>query len=227
MEEHKNVRFWFDPTCPWAWLTAQWMLEVEKVKAVAVEWHVMSLAYLNKDRAIPPDYAEIMKRAWGPVRVLTAARVEYGSGIVLPLYIALGSRIHVGDNKDLDAVIDAALAQVELPAELGAVRDSTTYDDQLIESHNAAMELVGDEVGTPVVAWDDIGFFGPVVSPAPVGEQAGKLWDGLLLVAATDGFFELKRTRTRPPIFETQPIPSAHGRAEAVGAPPRARIFRA
>ena len=196
-----QVDFWFDPICPWAWLTAQWMLEVENVRDVDVTWHEMSLAYLNRDREVPPDYEELMKRAWGPVRVVTAARVEHGPGVVLPLYAAMGARIHVEDDKDFDAVIDAALAEVGLLPELAGVKDSTRFDDELVASHERAMDLVGDDVGTPVVSVDGAAFFGPVVSPAPVGEDAGKLWDGLLLVAGTDGFFELKRSRTRPPVF--------------------------
>lgn len=202
MTDRKKVRFWFDPICPWAWLTAQWMLEVENVRPVDVEWHVMSLAQLNKGREIPPEYQELMKRAWGPVRVITAAHVEHGSDVVLPLYAAMGTHIHIEDNKDFDAVIDAALADVGLPAELADVKDSTRYDDRLIASHNAAMQLVGDEVGTPVIAVDDAAFFGPVVTPAPVGKDAAKLWDAVVLLAHTDGFFELKRSRTRDPIFE-------------------------
>jgi 2-hydroxychromene-2-carboxylate isomerase len=202
MAQRKQVRFWFDPICPWAWLTAQWMLEVENVRDVDVTWHEMSLAYLNRDRELAPEYAALMKRAWGPVRVVTAARVEHGTDVVLPLYAAMGTRIHVGDDKDFDRVIDQALADVGLPATLASVKDSNRYDDQLIASHDAAMAMVGDDVGTPVVAVGDTAFFGPVVTPTPVGEEAGKLWDGVLLVAGTDGFFELKRTRTRPPVFD-------------------------
>ena len=202
MEERKKVRFWFDPICPWAWLTAQWMLEVENLRPVDVEWHEMSLAVLNKGRDIPPKYAEAMKRAWAPVRVVTAARVEHGGDVVLPLYAAMGTHIHIEANKDFDEVIDKALSDVGLPAELAAVKDSTRYDDRLIASHDAAMQQVGDDVGTPVIAVDGAAFFGPVVTPAPVGEAAAQLWDAIVLLAGTDGFFELKRSRTRKPVFE-------------------------
>jgi protein-disulfide isomerase-like protein with CxxC motif len=199
----KTADFWFDPVCPWAWISSRWMLEVEKVRPVEVQWHVMSLAYLNEGRDMPADYAEMMRRAWGPVRVITAARERHGQDVVLPLYTALGTRFHVqGRRDDHDAVIDEALASVGLPAELAAEKNSSQYDEALKKSHHAGMDQVGMEVGTPVISVQGVAIFGPVVSPAPKGEDAGRLWDGLVLVAGTDGFFELKRTRTRGPIFD-------------------------
>ncbi|NHC12729.1 disulfide bond formation protein DsbA [Motilibacter sp. E257] len=187
-------------------MTSRWVREVEQVRDVQVEWHVMSLAYLNEGRELPEEYVELMKRAWGPVRVVIAAREKAGQEVVLPLYEALGRRIHNegrgNDPEALTAIIAEALEEVGLPADLADAAGSTDYDEALKASHHAGMDQVGMEVGTPVISVDGVAFFGPVVSPAPKGDAAGKLWDGVLLVAGTDGFFELKRTRTRDPQFD-------------------------
>lgn len=194
--------FWFDPVCPWAWIASRWMLEVERVRPVDVRWHVMSLAYLNEGREMPERYAKLMAEAWGPVRVVVAAQQRYGDAVVLPLYTALGTRFHPEQRPKDRATAEAALSEVGLPVELADAMTSTEYDEVLKKSHHAGMDQVGYEVGTPVISVDRAAFFGPVVSPIPRGEAAGRLWDGVLLVAGTDGFFELKRSRTRDPIFE-------------------------
>ncbi|PBC82420.1 MULTISPECIES: DsbA family protein [unclassified Streptomyces] len=204
--------FWFDPLCPWAWMTSRWMLEVEKVRPVEVRWHVMSLAVLNENRLdeLPAQYAENMRpggKAWGPVRVAIAAQQLHGDEVVGRLYTALGTRIHnegLGVNPES---IAAALDDAGLPAELIAYADKDTYDAELRASHKAGIDLVGQEVGTPVIAvpghdGEQIAFFGPVVTPAPKGEEAAKLWDGTLMVASIPGFYEIKRTRTQGPNFD-------------------------
>ncbi|MFK0291405.1 DsbA family protein [Streptomyces sp. NPDC090442] len=204
--------FWFDPLCPWAWLTSRWMLEVEKVRPVQVRWHVMSLAVLNENRLdeLPPEYAENMRpggKSWGPVRVVTAARQLHGDEVVGRLYTALGTRFHnLGEGVNRDSLA-AALADAGLPADLIDYADKDTYDAELRASHKAGIDLVGQDVGTPVIAvpgpdGDQIAFFGPVVTPAPKGEAAARLWDGTLMVASTPGFFEIKRTRTAAPSFD-------------------------
>lgn len=204
--------FWFDPLCPWAWLTSRWMLEVEKVRPVEVRWHVMSLAVLNEDKLdqLPEEYRENMRpggKAWGPVRVVIAAQQLHGDEAVGKLYTALGTRFHnegLGVNPES---IAAALKDAGLPADLIEYADKDTYDAQLRASHKEGIDLVGQEVGTPVIAvpghdGEQIAFFGPVVTPAPKGEEAAKLWDGTLMVASIPGFYEIKRTRTQGPIFD-------------------------
>lgn len=195
--------FWFDPLCPWAWMTSRWILEVEQVRNITVRWHVMSLAVLNQGRELPPQYREAMDNAWGPVRVLIAASTAHGDQVLLPLYTAIGTRLHPqGRGNEQKQVIIEALQEVGLPAELISAYDSTEFDQALEESHKVAINKVGEDVGTPVVSFNDTAFFGPVITPAPKGEDAGRLWDGCVLVASVPGFYELKRTRTQGPVFD-------------------------
>ena len=195
--------FWFDPLCPWAWIASRWVLEAAEVRGFDVRWHVMSLAYLNSGRDdLPEQYRELMAQAWGPVRVVIAAEQAHGPDVVLPLYTALGTRFHLDQAPKERATIEAALAEVGLPIDLADALDTDAYDEALKASHHAGMDQVGMDVGTPVIAVDGVAFFGPVVTPAPKGEAAGRLWDGVLAVAGTPGFYELKRTRTAAPSFE-------------------------
>ncbi|MBA0049817.1 disulfide bond formation protein DsbA [Streptomyces sp. AJS327] len=209
MTEKTPVDFWFDPTCPWAWITSRWMVEVERVRPVEVRWHVMSLSVLNEDRLdeLPEDYRALMGRAWGPVRVCVAAEREHGAEVLGPLYTAIGTRFHNRDAERSRETLVAALEEAGLPAGLADAADSTEYDEPLRASHREGIDLVGQDVGTPVIAVPGadggrLGFFGPVVTPAPKGEAAARLWDGTLMVASTPGFFELKRTRDVGPIFD-------------------------
>jgi protein-disulfide isomerase-like protein with CxxC motif len=198
-----RVDFWFDPLCPWAWITSRWMLEVVQVRPVEPRWHVMSLAVLNEARDdLPEGYKERMAQAWGPVRVCVAAEQKFGSDAVLPLYTAIGTRFHNQKAEQNRATIEAALAEAGLPAELADAMDSTEYDEAVRASHTDGIERVGLEVGTPIISVGGASIFGPVVTPIPRGEAAGRLWDGVLLCLQTPGFFELKRSRTNPPIFD-------------------------
>jgi 2-hydroxychromene-2-carboxylate isomerase len=200
-QERTVVDFWFDPICPWAWIASRWIHEVEKVRPVTTQWHVMSLSVLNEGRDMPEQYQELMRTGWGPVRICIAAQ-QYGPGVLGPLYTALGTRFHHEKAPRERATYEAALAEAGLPAELAAAADSTDYDEALRASHKEGIERVGYDVGTPVISVNGLSVFGPVVSPIPRGDAAGRLWDGVLLIAGTDGFFELKRSRTRDPIFD-------------------------
>ena len=200
------VDFWFDPICPWAWMTSRWMLEVEKVRPVQVRWHVMSLAVLNEGKDVPEEYRELMLKAWGPVRVIIAAQQDHGADVVGRLYTEIGTRIHPG-GQDYETAVAESSAALGLPESLLDAATSTEFDPELRASHAEGIGLVGQDVGTPVIAvpgadGEQIAFFGPVVTPAPKSEAAGRLWDGTLLVAGTPGFFELKRTRTADPSFD-------------------------
>jgi 2-hydroxychromene-2-carboxylate isomerase len=193
--------FWFDPMCPWAWMTSRWMDEVTRVRDIDVRWHVMSLSVLNEGRELDEKYTELMREGWGAVRVLIAAQQRHGAAALKPLYDEMGARLHPGGRSDRRQITIEALAAAGLDADLIDAYDSDEYDEALRASHEEGIRQVGEDVGTPVVAFNGVAFFGPVVTPAPKGEDAGRLWDGCVLVASTPGFFELKRTRTEGPLF--------------------------
>jgi hypothetical protein len=195
--------FWFDPLCPWAWIASRWILQAAEVRTFDVEWHVMSLAYLNSEKEdLPDEYRKLLAEAWGPVRVCVAAEQAYGSEVLLPLYTALGNRFHLEGKPKDRATIEEALTEAGLPVSLADAAETDEYDEALKKSHHAGMDQVGYEVGTPVISVNGVAFFGPVSTPAPKGEAAGVLWDGVLAVAGTPGFFELKRSRDVPPAFD-------------------------
>jgi 2-hydroxychromene-2-carboxylate isomerase len=196
MQTSGTADFWFDPLCPFAWITSRWILEVEQVRDIEVRWHVMSLAYLNKDKDISAEYRAILEPAWGPVRVLMAAAQKHGDEILFPLYNAFGERIHVRKQPIGRELIEAVLADTGLEPELADAMDDPSYDDAVALSHHAGMDQVGYEVGTPTISINGVAFFGPVLSRIPRGELAGRLWDASLELASYAHFFELKRTRT-------------------------------
>ena len=197
-----EAEFWFDPICPWAWMTSRWILEVEKVRDISVRWNLFSLAYLNRDKELPEDYKARLIRSWHATRVIAAAQKAKGADITLPLYTAISSRIHL---KKMDvgvALFEEALAEVGLDTALAQAMNDESFNSAIIESHERGIALVGNDVGTPIISVGGAAFFGPVISPAPKGEEAGKLWDGVVGVAGYPGFFEIKRSRTVGPIFD-------------------------
>lgn len=205
-QHRDDVPFWFDPLCPWAWITSRWLLEVEKVRPIRADWRIMSLAYLNliqrEGKNLSEDYRGLMEKAWGPVRVCAAAASSCGNGVLGPLYAEIGTRLHNQRRRDYPDVLTEALAAVGLPDSLASVATSTGYDRMIKDSNDEAFDEVGLDVGTPVLRIRGTALFGPVITPVPRGEAAGRLWDGLVAVAATDGFFELKRNRDRKPSFD-------------------------
>jgi len=208
MSERTTVDMWFDPICPWAWMTSRWLLEVEKIRPIDVRFNVMSLSVLNAGRDLPERYQEMMGKGWGPVRVCAAAAESAGPDVLRDLYTALGTRIHLQKYELDEKLYTEALTEVGLDPALADAATTDTWDDALRASHDAGMKPVGMDVGTPVIHapgpedGKTVAFFGPVVTPAPKGEAAGKLWDGVMLVAGTPGFYEIKRTRDIGPIFD-------------------------
>ncbi|CAB4574273.1 MAG: disulfide bond formation protein DsbA [Actinobacteria bacterium] len=197
-----KAEFWFDPVCPWAFITSRWILEVAKVREIEITWNIFSLPHLNKDREMPEKYKAIFANSWSCARIIKSVEKDFGKEKTLPLYSAISTRIHVLKEAVSKDLLSDSLKEVGLDTRYLAEMENSDWDKQIIESHERGIKLVGDDVGTPIIAINGIGFFGPVISPAPKGEEAGKLWDGVVLSASYPGFFEIKRSRTVGPIFD-------------------------
>ena len=196
-----KAEFWFDPSCPWAWITSRWILEVQAQRDIEVKWNIFSLAVLNEGRELKPEYRKRIDKSWGPVRVIAAAKKKNGYEVVLPLYTEIGTLFHPGAKPVAKETISEALQNQKLDPTLIDFYDTNDFDQDLRDSTKAGLDLVGDDVGTPIISIEGVAFFGPVLTPAPKGSEALKLWDGVLAAASLPGFFELKRTRTARPQF--------------------------
>lgn len=199
--DRNRADFWFDPLCPYAWITSRWILEVEKVRPIDTHWHVMSLAYLNQDRDIDEEYRALLAPGWGPVRVLVAAADRHGDHVLRPMYDAFGELIHHRSQPINQELIAKVLAKCEVDADLIDAAEDPSWDDAVAKSHHRGMDPVGDDVGTPTIHVNGTAFFGPVLTKIPRGEVAGKIWDGVVAVADYPYFYELKRSRSTEPDF--------------------------
>jgi 2-hydroxychromene-2-carboxylate isomerase len=191
-----TAEFWFDPRCPFAWISSRFMLEVEQVRDVKVTWRIMSLAYLNQDKDIPQEYRDMLANAWELVRVAMAVEQQHGQEKVLALYTALGTRLHNEGREQSRELTEEALTEAGLPTELADAAGDDSYDEAIKKSHHDGMDQVGDDVGTPTISVNGTAFFGPILGSIPRGEQAGKIWDGAVAMAAYPEFYELKRSRS-------------------------------
>ncbi|WP_299052019.1 DsbA family protein [uncultured Nocardioides sp.] len=191
-----TAEFWFDPRCPFAWISSRFMLEVEQVRDVKVTWRIMSLAYLNQDKDIPQEYRDMLANAWELVRVAMAVEQQHGQEKLLALYTALGTRLHNEGREQSRELTEEALAEAGLPTELADAAGDDSYDEAIKKSHHDGMDQVGDDVGTPTISVNGTAFFGPILGSIPRGEQAGKIWDGAVAMAAYPEFYELKRSRS-------------------------------
>ena len=192
-----RVDFWFDPSCPWAWATSRWIIEVEDVRPIDLHFHLMSLAVLNEGRRHSAQYEKFLQKSWAPVRVAAAAAEMKGEDVLRDFYTAFGTRVHNQRYGKAAVAIDEALDEIGMPPELANAATSTDFDQAIRESHRRGMEPVGEDVGTPTIHIDGKAIFGPVLMSIPRGERAGEIFDATRVLTDMPEFFELKRSRPK------------------------------
>ncbi|TMR01158.1 DsbA family protein [Actinomadura soli] len=195
----ETADIWFDPSCPYTWITSRWLLEVAEVRPIEPRWHVLGLAALNEGRDDDPE-GDPEGYLWIPARVCAAVAGKAGHQALGRFYTALGTRFHERGEMEARTFTDA-LTDAGLPEELAAAAESAEYDDAIRASTAEGIGRVGPHIGTPVIAVGEKAFFGPVMSRIPRGEDAGRLWDATLVVAAVPGFHELKGRPHAEPDF--------------------------
>jgi 2-hydroxychromene-2-carboxylate isomerase len=191
-----DVTFWFDPSCPYTWRTSRWLLGVTQSRGLVIDWRLMSLAILNKDKPIAGPARARQEGGRRAARLLTAVDEKYDTEAMERLYAEIGARIHEKRREIDDRVMLEALEDSGLPSHLLSMADSDQMDEYLVESHYEGQDRIGTEAGSPILAiGDGPGFFGPVVVPIPEGESAEKLFDAVRLLSAVPEFSELRTAR--------------------------------
>ncbi|WP_120005998.1 DsbA family protein [Nesterenkonia muleiensis] len=194
----ERVDFWFDPICPFAYATSRWILEVEKVRDIEVRWNVMSLGVLNEGKNPAPTEDDDVLARWIPARTSTAVAATAPDRLG-DFYTAIGHDIHVTGHRDFEGAARRALTEIGLDESLVEGAKTDSYDEAMRKTHEEGISQVGQDVGTPIVAFEGTAFFGPVITRVPTGEEAGKIFDAAVTLAGYPYFFELKRSRTERP----------------------------
>lgn len=205
-----NVEFWIDPVCPFCWATARWAVdEVQPNRDVDITWRPISLFFKNNP-SVDSEYYEPVWFTHRLLRVMESVRTTDGNDGVFKLYWELGARIH--HDKDYAFSPSDALEAVGLDTSHAAAFDDDSWDEVIRAGMDEGLALVGDDVGTPIIAMDNsegvkTGFFGPVISRIPSTDKSVAMWDALVAMMDVDSFFELKRTRTESPDSGDRPTP--------------------
>ncbi len=229
-----DIRFYFDPVCPFCWLTSKWIRMVQAERDLSVDWRFISLRLINEhidyDAHFPPEYEAGHTDGLRLLRAVARARQEHGSQAVDSLQAALGARIF--DTPPTDPADERAdrgrhgtrqflepiLAEVGLPTQLADALDDTSWDAAIRADGDEALALTGKDVGTPIIHFeppDGVAFFGPVISRLPEPDRAGELWDHVVGLARFPGFAELKRSlREQPQLVGFGVEPGAVGKQE-------------
>lgn len=210
-----QVRFYFDPLCPWCWITSHWLHdEVAPHRDVQIDWRPISLKVRNEHKELDEAYKAYlpaMARSFGLLRIVEALRADGREDAIHNVYVAFGRHFH-HDDDGMDFDIGDALVAAGVDRAYASAFDDAQWDAAVRAATKEAEEVAGNDVGTPVIAYEVEnangqmewkGYFGPVIPSVVRGEAALRLWDGLAALIETDGFYELKRTRTLGPAMSS------------------------